>query len=158
MNVIFLCAVATALIAGGTCNSQPDDAAVLLALHGDALQAHLESDVEWLLRDESEDYLLASRGEISRPTKEQRREQLGPYLEATRFELYEDDVEPVVRVSADGTLGWVMAQVHARGVQTTPSGEERTIEFTSAWIELYEKREGRWWRTGNVSNFKPASR
>jgi hypothetical protein len=28
------------------------------------------------------------------------------------------------------------------------------LEFISAWIELYEKRDGRWWRIGNVSNFK----
>lgn len=29
------------------------------------------------------------------------------------------------------------------------------IQFVSAWIELYKKRDGRWLRTGNVSNFKP---
>ena len=29
-----------------------------------------------------------------------------------------------------------------------------SIEFDSAWIELYEKRNGRWVRIGNVSNIR----
>jgi len=34
-------------------------------------------------------------------------------------------------------------------------GEQKTpVGFVSAWIELYEKRKGRWYRVGNVSNFK----
>jgi hypothetical protein len=65
-------------------------------------------------------------------------------------------VEPVVTVSADGTLGWVVVQVQARGVQTSKPGETQPLQFVSAWIELYAKREGRWYRVGNVSNFKPA--
>ena len=60
-----------------------------------------------------------------------------------------------MNVSRDGTLGWIIAQVYAQGTQTTADGETRPIEFVSAWIELYEKRNGRWLRTGNVSNFKP---
>jgi hypothetical protein len=60
-------------------------------------------------------------------------------------------------VSADGSLGWVIAQVEAQGEQTTPKGVVEPIEFVSAWIELYEKRDGRWFQVGNVSNFKPSA-
>jgi hypothetical protein len=60
--------------------------------------------------------------------------------------------EPIVSVSADGTLGWVVVQVRARGVQ---GDAKEPLAFVSAWIELYEKRKGRWVRVGNVSNFKP---
>ena len=61
---------------------------------------------------------------------------------------------PAARVSRDGSLGWVIVQVRARGLQTTATGSTEVLEFTSAWIELYEKRDGRWLRIGNVSNFK----
>jgi hypothetical protein len=129
--------------------------AEIRALHEKVLRAHRESDVEVLLEDESVDYVVASRGEITRPTIQQRRERLGAYLKASAFSEYRDLVEPTVSVSTDSTLGWVVVQVAARGRQKGASGEEVPIAFTSAWIELYEKRAGRWLRTGNVSNFKP---
>ena len=68
--------------------------------------------------------------------------------------MYRDRVPPIVQVSADGSLGWVIAQVEAKGEQTAPDGTVETLEFVSAWIELYEQRGGKWFRTGNVSNFK----
>ncbi len=135
-------------------SSSTSDTNLLLALHQTALEAHLQSDVELLLKDESDDYVVASSGEISRPTKEERRQFLGPYLKATNFYEYRDEVPPVVNISQDETLGWVVAQVYARGEQAASDGQLHAIQFVSAWIELYEKRDGRWLRTGNVSNFK----
>ena len=130
------------------------DAERLAALHQKVIRAHQESNVELLLEDGSEEYVVAGRGEVSRPTIAERRARLGSYLERTRFSEYRDLREPVVTVSADGTLGWVVVQVHAVGEQTGADGETHPVEFTSAWIELYEKRDGRWLRVGNVSNFK----
>ena len=135
--------------------SAGDARAELLALHQTVIDAHATSDVELLLRDESDDYVVANRGEITTPNKAARRARLGAYLGSTRFTVYRDEVAPVVRVSEDGTLGWVIVQVYASGEQRGESGQTTPVEFTSAWIELYEKRGGRWLRTGNVSNFKP---
>lgn len=128
------------------------DRARLLALHEQAMEAHRKGDVELLLQAGAEDFVLASRGEISRPSLEQRRQFLGSYLQRVRFAEYVDVVAPVVHVSADGTAGWVIAQVKASGVEVAGAG--RSIQFESAWIELYEKRSGAWRRVGNVSNFK----
>lgn len=130
-------------------------AAELRVLHEKVLRAHRESNVEILLEDEATDYVVANRGEITRPTLQQRRERLGGYLKASKFSEYKDLVDPVVSVAADSTLGWVVVQVSARGTQLTNQGEAVPIEFVSAWIELYEKRGGKWFRTGNISNFKP---
>ena len=133
----------------------PSASAELRALHEKVMRAHREKNVELLLEDEAADTVVASRGEITRPTIQQRRERLGGYLKASTFSEYKDLVEPLVSVSADGTLAWVMVQVSAKGTQVTGQGETVPIQFVSAWVELYEKRGGRWWRTGNVSNFKP---
>ncbi len=62
---------------------------------------------------------------------------------------------PQVKVSRDGTLGWVIVQVRAAGVQSTAGGGTQPLAFESAWIELYERRGAQWFRVGNVSNFKP---
>jgi len=133
----------------------PGDEDRLLRLHEEALRAHRESSVDLLLDAEEDDFILSNAGKVSRPNRDARRQGLGPYLESTRFAVYRDQVPPVVKVSRDGSLGWVIAQVEARGEQTEPGGTVAPIEFVSSWIELYEKRGGRWLRVGNVSNFKP---
>lgn len=131
-----------------------DDRATLLKLHDKVMRAHLQSNAGMLLEDESTDYLLASRGEISHPTLDERRAKLAPYLERTTFESYVDLIPPIVTISSDGTLGWVAVQVEANGLQKNDAGGNDPLQFVCAWIELYEKRDGRWLRVGNVSNFK----
>lgn len=148
-------ALAFFLLAGASAPDPGADERALLALHLEVMRAHLESNAEILMGSEAEDYVVAGRGEITRPTKEERRAHFARYLGRTRFSEYRDLVPPIPRVSGDGTLGWVVVQVYAKGIQRQDDGKEQTLEFTSAWIELYEKRGGRWLRTGNVSNFKP---
>ena len=143
------------LAAGSPTDSVPTtDAARLAALHQKVLLAHQQGNVELLLEDEVEDYVVAKRGEVSKPTIAERRARLGSYLENTTFEEYRDLAEPIVTVSGDGTLGWVIVQVDGVGEQADAVGGKLAVEFTSAWIELYQKQQGLWFRVGNVSNFK----
>jgi hypothetical protein len=61
-----------------------------------------------------------------------------------------------VTVSADGSLGWLIAQVEVIGERKNADGSSEPINDIFAWIELYEKRSGRWTGVGNVSNVRPA--
>lgn len=148
----------TACASDGPDHGQPlnraADEQALLKLHEAGLKAHMDGDVDALLATQAEDFVLLNRGEISSPTKAELKRFLGPYLSSTKFEFYRDAVTPIVRVSTDGSLGWVIAQVEARGLSVTSQGEQRRVEFVVAWIELYEKREGRWLAIGNASSFK----
>lgn len=152
-RVLFMCIAGAASLLSQPGAASPSDE--LRALHEKVMRAHREGNVELLMEDEGPDYLVGNRGEISRPTLAQRRERLGSYLRATTFTEYRDLVEPVATTSPDGNLGWVVVQVQARGVQASPTGEKLPLEFTSAWIELYRKEDGRWLRVGNLSNFRP---
>jgi hypothetical protein len=130
------------------------DEQALLRLHEAALKAHIDRNVDALLPTQADDFMLLNRGEISSPSRAERRQFLGPYLEATVFEFYRDAVRPMVKVSNDGSLGWVIAQVEARGDSATRQGGRAPLEFQVAWIELYEKRNGEWVSIGNASSFK----
>lgn len=143
-----------AVVVLGSSALAESDVEALRALHAKVMRAHVESNVELILEDDATEYVVAGRGEISRPTLQDRRNRLGPYLRSIAFQEYRDLVEPIVSVSADGTLGWVVVQIQARGVRTTESGAKEPAEYVSAWIELYQKQGGRWRRVGNVSNFK----
>ena len=150
--------LASVLVTSCTANrelSSEPDRSRLLNLHAEVMEAHRAGNVELILRSETDSYVVANRGAVTHPTTEQRRAQLGRYLASTHFDEYSDVVAPTVTVSGDGSLGWVIVQVRARGKQTAEDGSTRTIDFESAWIELYEKRGMEWFRVGNVSNFKP---
>ena len=150
--------VVSALLAScGSAHIAPplDARAKLLALHEEVMQAHRESNADLLLRAEAPDSISANRGEITQPTLDARRARFQQYLGSTRFAEYVDLVPPIVRVSDDGSLGWVIVQVRGSGVQTRQDGSSQPVAFESAWIELYERRGGTWYRVGNVSNFKP---
>ncbi len=154
-----IAALVTLLATGGATPagtlSRDAAASQLLALHREVMAAHRAGDAAAIVARESEDYVTSGRGEVTFPTLEERRRQFGAYLGSTRFETYEDLIEPVVQVSPDGQLGWVIARVGARGLQEKGDGTSERVEFVCAWIELYESRDGRWFRVGNVSSFAP---
>jgi hypothetical protein len=154
-RLIALGALAGLVLFSSAAPAAKADADILRSLHEKVMLAHRQGKASLILEDEAPDYVQANRGEVARPTVEERTSRFRDYLGNTRFEEYRDLVEPVVRVSSDGTLGWVIVQVEARGTQMKPGGGSEPLEFVSAWIELYEKRAGRWYRVGNVSNFKP---
>ncbi|MFT5501378.1 MAG: ketosteroid isomerase-like protein [Woeseiaceae bacterium] len=130
------------------------DLSQILALHEKVLQAHRANDVNMLMEDAADDYVLVTSGEVIYPTADERVLRFGEYFAITTFDKYEDSIAPVVKISNDGSLAWLIARVSVSAVQEV-SGQEQALEFISAWIELYEKRDGRWIQTGNVSNFKP---
>ena len=126
----------------------------LLALHDNVLRGHLSGNVDLVLGPDDSEFVQATRGAVAKSDRAARKAQLAAYLKKTRFTVYRDQVPPLAKVSADGTLGWVVAQVEAKGEQAGPDGSAEPLEFVSAWVELYEKRNGRWVAAGNVSNFK----
>jgi hypothetical protein len=150
--VLILVAVVPAHAAESTRPMSADERNIL-ALHEAGLKAHMDGDIDALLANQADDFLLVNRGEVSTPSKQERRDFLGPYLASTKFEFYRNKVPPLVKVSQDRTLGWVAAQIEARGESAGPNGQARTIEAVFAWIELYERRGDKWVSIGNASSF-----
>lgn len=135
--------------------SRQADVAALQAVHETVLQAHRDGDVEGWLAVEADSYVVANRGRITFPTMEERRAAREPYLASTRFSRYEDVREPLVTISEDGSLGWLIAEVAVTGKQTLPDGSEEAVESVYTWIELYRRNDGEWRLVGNVSNSRP---
>jgi len=142
--------------------SRAADEASLRALHETILAAHRAGTVDPWMAIESADYVVADRGRLNSPTLAERRAARTNYLGSTRFSIYRDRREPMVTISDDGTRGWLLAEVEIRGVSTEAgggpggaAGGEATVAADYAWVELYEKRDGRWRLVGNVSNQGP---
>jgi hypothetical protein len=158
-NTARFLALATILSLAPGCGSeaQPDletEAAKLRALHDQMLAAHRNGDVESWMSVEAEEITVAGRGEISFPSAADRRARRETYLGSTTFSVYRDMREPIVQVSDDATLGWLIAEVEIEGVRTI-DGTDVPFHSIWAWIETYEKQAGEWKMVGNVSNLRP---
>ncbi len=139
------------------CHSRPDFEALrseILELHKSTIEAHLSNNVDFLVRNLSGDFMSVSNGEIDYPTKEELRSEFSSYLNNTEFSEYTDLREPIIGFSKDGSVAWSVVQVKVTGRRTMDDGTQRDLDFTCAWITLYEREGSRWIKLAEVSNFK----
>ena len=142
----------------GGCERDVDvtaDEEALLARHAFVLEAHRTGDVPGWMASEADTVISVNRGTITYSAAADRRARRERYLGSTTFSVYRDLRPPLVKVSDDGTLGWVIAEVEIRGVRKGEDGTETPVDSIWAWIELYEKNEEEWKAIGNVANMRP---
>lgn len=126
----------------------------LLAMHEQVLRSHRTDDVDAWLALEADTMVVGNRGELTTSTKSETAQQRRQYLAAMEFSAYRDLQPPIVNISDDGTLGWVLAQVEIVGRYGTPP-DTTSVHDVWAWVELYERRPEGWRMVGNVSTAKP---
>ncbi len=131
------------------------DKVELLRLHRIDREAHLRTDVELLQRSSPEEFISVSRGKIHRAKKSDERKLFTEYFRGAKYYEWDDVEEPIVRVSKDGSMAWMITRVRVRRTQKGDAGEEKEEKFTYAGIMTYEKVDGRWMRAANVSTFEP---
>lgn len=102
----------------------------ILFLHKKNIEAHLNRDPNYLVQ-----YARAYF-----PTIEDLRENYSDYLENYEFSKYEDDIEPIVGFSNDGSIGWSIVKVSVKG----KGKNKHDLEFTCAWITLYKRCNDKW--------------
>jgi ketosteroid isomerase-like protein len=135
----------------------PAVVAELSELQARQRQAHLDGDAMALTAMFADDFVSVQDGEISRPSREDSRERFERYFALVRFIAWDDLREPVIEVSADGTLATVL--VH-KLVHLTFQGADGTLQeeiTTFAWVEAWRHAGGRWELALVVSTRKNAS-
>jgi hypothetical protein len=127
----------------------------LLRLHKADREAHLRTDVELLQRSSPEEFISVSRGKIHRATKSDERRLFTEYFRGAKYYEWDDLEEPIVRVSKDGSMAWMITRVRVRRTQRDATGAEKEEKFVYVGIMTYEKQAGKWVRVANVSTFEP---
>lgn len=95
------------------------------------------------------------KGELRRMSPADGLARFQHYFERAEFTRYEDLVPPIVRISADGTLGWLIAQVRVEGTYRDDDGVRTPLDTTWAWVELYERIGDNWRMTAIASTRTP---
>jgi len=121
----------------------------ILELHQAFIQAHLDKDVDFFVKDFPDDFISVSHGEILTPSRADFKNMISRYFAAAEFTEYKDLCEPIIGFSQDCSLAWIIMQVKVTGKLA-----EKDLDATWAGMMLYAKREGKWVRLAEVSNFK----
>lgn len=125
----------------------------LLQLHADERRGHFDLDPQLVFGRADDPWLYIRSGQFQRVPREAAMDRLRQSFEGVTYHEWEDLEPPVVRVAADGSMGWIATRVGVRLTRADASGAQQEYSFVYAGIDTYEKRDGDWVRVANVSTF-----
>jgi hypothetical protein len=123
----------------------------LLALHQADRRAHFDHNSNALLAHCADSLLDVRVGTINRRTCEDVRAKFADYFRHANFSAWDDVEPPIVRVSSDGRMGWMIVRVRIAYTDTDSPGRKAVHYTTMAWMSAYEKRNGTWVMTAVTS-------
>ncbi len=129
--------------------------AELLALHQADRRAHFRRDVNALVANLPPEFIYLRDGKIRTQSPEDLRKQFTQYFQAAEFSAWDDLESPIIHVSADGQMGWMVVRVKIAYLKTDSAGKKTQEQSVIAWMSVYEKHDGKWLHVANASTFVP---
>jgi hypothetical protein len=142
------------------CGARADpaaDRAELLRLHELARTAHFERRADLLVSTFADSFLNISRGAVSLQSPTESRTRFQAYFDRSSFQEWNDLAPPHIRISPDGRMAYVIVQKKVRLTSRDSLGRERPEHTVYAWLEVYEKRDGRWTLMAVASTDRPGT-
>lgn len=128
--------------------------AELLEIHKGDRRAHFSTDVELLLSRSSDDFITVSEGKVYRVKRAESKAMFDEYFRDATYHEWDDLEPPIVRVSNDASMAWMIVRTKVRRTQKTSTGQEKEESFVYAGIMTYERRDGKWRRVANVTTLQ----
>lgn len=134
------------------------DMAELLRLHEQQKTAHLTYDAELFIEMFAENLTQLQRGNATSRTKAENLVRFKSYFSGYKFLEWEDIRPPVISISKDGTMATKVVQKRVRGTYKNEKGEDESDHTVFAWLEVWEKINGKWKVTTVASTEKNGGR
>jgi len=138
-----------------TLDTQASAKAALLALHQAARRAHLNRDVDFIVAGMGTEFTTVHEGKVKVMSHNDVRKQFTEYFRGAEFSAWDDLESPIIQVSPDGRMGWMIVRVRIAYTNTDAGGAKTKEDTVMAWISVYEKRDGKWLLIANVSTSEP---
>jgi hypothetical protein len=129
--------------------------AELLKQHRLARDAHFKRDATALVSNFAEETIYLRDGRVETHRREESLRRFEKYLASAEFTEWDDLMPPVIRISPDGKMAWMVVRLRGKYTRTGENGEKSAEEFVCSWMSIYEKRNGRWTYVANASTFQP---
>lgn len=136
--------------------AQSEGEAQLLALHRSERRAHFAHDTQWFLDHMKSQILDVRDGRINELSREEVKRRFTDYFRAAKFSKWDDVSPPVVRISPDGQMGWMIVRVRIAYSGTDASGKPVKEDSVLAWMSTYEKMTGKWLMTAVTTTAGPS--
>jgi len=127
----------------------------LLQLQQQERNAHISKDARLLVSVFADDFINIGAGKITRPTREESINRLQAYFDRSEFMEWDDISPPIIRVSQDASMAYVVVHKRVRLKSQNEQGEMEEAATIFAWMETYEKQNGKWVLTAAASTNKP---
>ncbi len=125
-------------------SNRVSDLAQLQALIAQEHTAHVNHDAHLLVSLFSDDFINLGDGAISRPSRGESLAHFQAYFDRSTFLAWDDIEPPIIRLSADGSLAYAIIHKRVQLLTTGPGIREQTHETIFAWLEIWERNDGRW--------------
>ena len=87
-------------------------------------------------------------------SRENVRRQFTEYFRGAEFSAWDDLEPPVIRISPDGKMGWMIVRVPIAYTKKDAADAMSKEDTVMAWVSAYEKREGKWLLVANDTTSK----
>jgi hypothetical protein len=120
------------------------DRTFLLRLHARERQAHLQGNANLLATGLADRIVNVENGEVEIRSRQEVRHHFAEYFGRVKYTSWDDVQPPIVRISPDKHMAWMVIQIKAQLADTSGPRAGKPREFISSWISTFEKQDGEW--------------
>ncbi len=121
------------------------DRAALLKLHAQDRDGHLKGDVDLMTGQFAATFQEVVGGRIREMSRDAARQQIGEYLKSVKYTAWDDAAEPIIKISPDGQMAWMLVQTKVEVAPVNQPDAKRS--FMNSAIQTYEKGANGWQMT-----------
>lgn len=126
--------------------------AAIFKLYELSRQSHFERDAANFLTPYAQQWYSVRDGTVTQRTKDAAFPDRERSFESMHF-LQFDDTPPIVEVSKDGSMAWLIGEVRVQAIRQQLDQTEKEVAFRCSWVESFEKQEAGWVVVVNSSHF-----
>ena len=115
----------------------------------------MNRDVDFIVAGMGPEFTTVHEGAIRVMSREDVRKQFTEYFHGAEFSAWDDLEPPVIRISPDGKMGWMIVRVRIAYTKTDAAGAPSKEDTVMAWMSAYEKRDGKWLLVANATTSEP---
>ena len=162
MNRVFILVLCIFAFLVTACKDKADNQPVdlkkeeqaLLAMHMADRKAHFETDANALFENSLDTIIWVGNAQIIHISKADAIKRFEENFSGATYAKWDNLDEPILRISDDGTLAWIITKLEVKRTKKDGSGEEVPEGFIYAGIMTYKKVGRRWLKEANVSTFE----
>jgi uncharacterized protein (TIGR02246 family) len=129
--------------------------AELLALHQADRRAHFGHDVDAFPNGMEAEVTMVRDGKVEAKSRDEVRKRFTEYFQGTTFSAWDDLEPPIIQVSPDSKMGWMIVRVRIAYTKTDGTGVRSKEDTVMAWMSAYEKHDGKWLLVANATTVQP---